>query len=48
MRKKAIPVQLDEKEREILEALAAKWGVSMSASVCRLLREYGDPIVKSH
>jgi hypothetical protein len=39
MKKKALPIQLDDVEREILEALASKWGLSLAGSVRRLIRE---------
>ncbi|MGB3639076.1 MAG: ribbon-helix-helix protein, CopG family [Rivularia sp. (in: cyanobacteria)] len=42
MKKKALPIQLDEVERQKLEALAFKWGMSMSGVVRRLIREYKD------
>lgn len=42
MKKKALPIQLDEVERQKLEALASKWGMSMSGVVRRLIREYKD------
>ncbi len=40
MRKKALPIQLDETEREKIEALAAEWGISLSGVIRRLIREY--------
>lgn len=42
MKKKSLPIQLDEVERQKLEALASKWGMSMSGVVRRLIREYKD------
>ncbi|AFZ01109.1 plasmid copy-number control protein [Calothrix sp. PCC 6303] len=42
MKKKAMPIQLDEIERQKLEALASKWGLSLSGVVRRLIREYSD------
>jgi hypothetical protein len=42
MKKKALPIQLDEVEREKLEVLASKWGLSLSGVVRRLIREYKD------
>lgn len=40
MKKKALPIQLDETEREKIEALAAEWGISLSGVIRRLIREY--------
>ncbi len=40
MSKKSLPVYLDEFERQKLEKIAASWGVSLSAAVKRLIREY--------
>ncbi|WP_158333140.1 ribbon-helix-helix protein, CopG family [Calothrix sp. PCC 6303] len=37
-----MPIQLDEIERQKLEALASKWGLSLSGVVRRLIREYSD------
>jgi len=42
MSKKALPVQLDEVERKKLEALASKWGLSLSGAMRRLIREFED------
>jgi Ribbon-helix-helix protein, copG family len=42
MKKKPLPVQLDEVEREKIEALASKWGISLSGVIRRLIREYND------
>lgn len=39
MRKKPLPVLLDDKEREILEALAEEWGLSLAGAIRRLIRE---------
>jgi len=39
VRKKQLPVYLDDVEREILEKLASKWGLSFSGVLKRLLRE---------
>jgi len=39
MKKKSLPVYLDDHERKILEVLAAEWGCSFSAVIKRLLRE---------
>ena len=40
MKKKALPIQLDETERKKLEILASNWGISLSSAVRRLIREY--------
>jgi hypothetical protein len=40
MKKKALPIQLDEIEREKIEALAVEWGISLSGVIRRLIREY--------
>lgn len=42
MKKKALPVQLDDIERQKIEALASKWGISLSGVIRRLIREYED------
>jgi hypothetical protein len=42
MKKKAMPIQLDETERQKLEVLAFKWGLSLSGVVRRLIRESKD------
>jgi hypothetical protein len=39
MKKKALPIYLDDLERQILEKLSDEWGVSLSAAVKRLIRE---------
>ncbi|WP_066379832.1 MULTISPECIES: ribbon-helix-helix protein, CopG family [unclassified Anabaena] len=39
MKKKSLPVYLDEVEKEKLEKIAANWGVSLSSAVKRLIRE---------
>lgn len=44
MKKKSLPIQLDEIERRKLENLAADWGLSLSASIRRLIREYNHDI----
>lgn len=38
-KRKPLPIYLDDEERERLEALAKKWGVSLSGAVKRLIRE---------
>lgn len=35
-KKQPLPIYLDEYEREILEKLASKWGVSLSGAIKRL------------
>ncbi|WP_414623138.1 ribbon-helix-helix domain-containing protein [Calothrix sp. CCY 0018] len=40
MKKKQTPVYLDSHEKEKLTKLAADWGVSQSAAMKRLIREY--------
>jgi hypothetical protein len=40
MTKKALPVYLDDVEREKLNKIAASWGVSLSSAIKRLIREY--------
>lgn len=40
MTKKRMMIQVDEFERVRIEELAVKWGVSLSAVVRRLIREY--------
>jgi hypothetical protein len=42
MKKKALPVQLDETERSKIEALATEWGISLSGVIRRLIREYNN------
>ena len=39
MKKKPVPVYLDDYERELLELLVSEWGGSYSAAFKRLLRE---------
>jgi len=40
MSKKALQIQLDEIEREKLEALASRWGLSLAGVIRRLIREF--------
>jgi hypothetical protein len=42
MKKKALLVQLDDIDRKKLEALASKWGVSLSGAIRRLIREFDN------
>ena len=37
-----VMVRMDDTERVMLEQLAAKWGVTLSAAVRRLIRESDD------
>jgi hypothetical protein len=39
-KKKPVPVYLDELEREKLDKIAQSWGVSLSAAIKRLIREF--------
>jgi hypothetical protein len=39
VKKKAVPVYLDDYERRLLELLASEWGCGYSAAFKRLLRE---------
>lgn len=38
--KKPLPVYLDETEREKVELYSERWGVSLSAAIKRMVREY--------
>jgi hypothetical protein len=40
MKKKPLPVQLDEVERQKIEVVAKVWGASLSGAIRRLIREY--------
>lgn len=40
VKKKALPVYLDEKERQKLDEIAKQWGVSLSTAIKRLIREF--------
>ncbi len=42
MKKKALPVQLDDIEREKIERLAVVWGLSLAGVIRRLIREKED------
>jgi hypothetical protein len=42
MKKKSLPAQFDEVERQKIEQLAAKWGISLSGAIRRIVREYQD------
>jgi hypothetical protein len=44
MKKKALPVQLDDIEREKIERLAEVWGLSLSGVIRRLIREYQENV----
>lgn len=37
-----VMVRMDDTERVMLEQLAAKWGVTLSAAIRRLIRESDD------
>jgi hypothetical protein len=40
MKKKTLPIQLDNAERQKIEQLAIDWGTSLSATIRRIIREY--------
>jgi len=40
MSKQALQIQIDRIEREKLEALASKWGLSLAGVIRRLIREF--------
>lgn len=40
MKKKSLPIQLDLIERTKVEKLSSEWGISLSAVIRRLVREY--------
>ncbi|MBE9211939.1 CopG family transcriptional regulator [Plectonema cf. radiosum LEGE 06105] len=40
MKKKQTPVYLDDFEKEKLKKIAQEWGISQSAAMKRLIREY--------
>ena len=42
MKKKSLPIQLDDTERTKIEHLATNWGVSLSGAIRRLIREYKE------
>lgn len=42
MKKKSLPAQFDEVERQKLEQLADKWGISLSGTIRRIVREYKE------
>jgi len=42
MSKKPLHIQIDDIEREKLEALASKWGLSLAGVIRRLVRESKD------
>ncbi|QSJ19653.1 ribbon-helix-helix protein, CopG family [Nostoc sp. UHCC 0702] len=39
MKKKSLPVYLDDFEKEKLKKIADNWGVSLSSAIKRLIRE---------
>jgi hypothetical protein len=41
-KKKSLPAQFDEVERQKIEQLAVKWGISLSGAIRRIVREYQD------
>jgi hypothetical protein len=43
MKKKPLPAQFDEVERQKLERLAAQWGISLSGTIRRIVREHPEP-----
>lgn len=45
MAKKVFPIYLDKRERQILEALSARDGVSMAEAARRIIREYKIDII---
>lgn len=44
MKKKSLPAQFDEVERQKLEQLAVKWGISLSGTIRRIVREYQENV----
>jgi len=38
-KRERIPVSINDKERAMLDAIAAEWGVSRAAAIRRLIRE---------
>jgi len=42
MSKKPLQIQLDDIEREKLESLASRWGLSLAGAIRRLIRESED------
>jgi hypothetical protein len=42
MKKKSLPAQFDEVERQKIEQLSEKWGISLSGTIRRIVREYKD------
>lgn len=41
-KKKALPVYLDDLEKQKLQKLANEWGISLSGAVKRLIREFSN------